>query len=249
MSRVIVLLLLLTTPLLGQEIRTFTSNDGKTIHASVVNYNPEDGKVVIRLENNSKYTLAIDRFSPEDQAYLKQWRDEYDREFVDFEFMGVRVRSSRIIFLIDKSGSMHGKRWEKLLDNLEDVIMNLDTPSDINIITFSSFPTSFKQSIQPVSKALKHEAVAWLKRESPSGGTGTGRALETAFRDPEVETIVLLSDGYPNQEPQAIYGIVELLQGKREKPITIHTVAYQTDQGKNFLRELAKRNKGRFANR
>ncbi|MEO0795953.1 MAG: VWA domain-containing protein [Verrucomicrobiota bacterium] len=247
--RIIAFFILLAVPLLGQEIRTFTSSDGRTIRASLVNYNPADGKVVIRREDNHTVTVNFDRFSAEDQAYLQKWRNEYDRGFVQFEFMGIRVRSSRIVFVIDKSGSMEGRRWEKLLHNLEDVIDNIEMPSDFNVILFSNGSTSLKPTIQPATKAFKAEAISWLNRQGPEGGTYVSGALENAFQDPDVETIVLLSDGAPSRSPDFIFGMVETMQLNREKPVVIHTVSYQATHGKEFLRELAKRNQGKFAAR
>lgn len=249
MWRIIFLCLLVGATLIADEVRTFTSTDGQKIEASVVNYNPADGKVVIRRADNQKFTVSYERFSKEDQDYLDRWREEYDRSFAKLNFMGIQVRTSRVVFLLDKSGSMDGRRWEKLVTNMEPIIMDLYHPSDFNIIAFGSTNEAFKPSMAVASDKNKREAVLWLKGVYPSGGTNTLGALQEAFSDPKMETIILLSDGYPSSEPGAIYHQVGQWQAERDQPVVIHTVSYMSDSGKEFLRELAKRNAGQSATR
>jgi len=230
--------------------RTFTSTDGREIEAEVVNYNPADGKVVIRLVDNRKFTVPFDRFSEADQEYLTTWRDEYDRSFVSLEFMTLRVRSSRVAFVIDKSGSMTGARWDKVVRNLEAVIGDLETPSDFNIITFGSSVSSFRDDLAPVNEANKIAAINWVQSQYPAGGTATGSALRRAFESDEVETVILLSDGYPSGSGAGIIADVKQWQARRENPVTIHTISYQAgDRGSEFMRDLAEANEGKFIRR
>lgn len=249
MRTVISLCLLFCATLSAQNLRTFTSTDGQTIEASVVNYDPNNGKVVIRRVDNHKFTVPYDRFSKEDQAYLDDWREEYDRSFAKLNFMGIQVRTSRVAFVIDKSGSMSGDQWEKLVYTLEPIINGLYEPSDFNIIAFGSSPEPFRKTMVEATSTSKLEAINWLNGVDPSGGTNVISALETAFNDPELETIILLTDGYPNSAPESIYAQVDEWQRKRKKSVVIHAVSYQSTRGKDFLRELAKRNGGRFTTR
>lgn len=233
----------------ADELRDFTSTDGQTIRASVVNYNPADGKVVIRREDNRKFIVPFDRFSPEDQAYLSAWREEYDRSFVSLDFMGLKVRSSRVAFVIDQSGSMRGQRWEKLRRNLEVIINDLEMPSDFNIITFNSGATAFRPKALPATDSNKQQAITWLHTQYPDGGTYVGQALKMAMADPQLETIILLTDGYPSDNVGNIFRNVSQQQSQRDRPVSIYTVSYQTDKGVDFLKELAKQHQGQFIRR
>lgn len=242
-------ILTVITPAYAAEYRTFTSTDGQAINATVINFNPADGKVEIMREDNRKFTIPYERFSEKDQAYLTQWRDEYDRSFVSLDFMGISVKSSRVIFVIDISGSMEGKRWKKLELNLEKVIRAIEMPSDFNIITFGSAVHQFKEDMIPANKRNQAAAIEWLEEQRPSGSTNTKDALKKAFESESVETIVLLSDGLPTDDTYGIYNSVSTLQREREKPVTIHAISYQSHRGADFMKELAARNNGRFIRR
>ncbi len=232
------------------EYREFTSTDGQSIKAVVVNYDPGNGQVVIRREDGRKFTVPFDRFSADDQAYLTHWRDEYDRSFYSLDFMGIRAESSRIVFVIDESGSMNRGRWDKLIRTLKPVFDAMEPPLDFNIIVFGSYSTLYKEGgLIPATKRNVFDAYNWLQYRSPDGGTDTKDALDEAFAMKEVETIILLSDGYPAGGPDSVLYYVHDLQRLREKRVVIHTISYQSDQGAEFLKELAEQNGGRFARR
>lgn len=80
------------------------------------------------------------------------------------------------------------------------------------------------------------------------GGTRADLALKACFElDPPVETIYFLSDGHPTgASVEAIYDLVEEFQQQRRKRAVIHTFSYQSESGRDFLQELAKRNEGRY---
>ncbi len=64
------------------EMRTW--RDQKTAQAIVAELLKVDGKnIVIRLENGRKYTLPVERFHKDDQAYVKQWEEDVKAGYVE----------------------------------------------------------------------------------------------------------------------------------------------------------------------
>lgn len=85
-------------------------------------------------------------------------------------------------------------------------------------------------------------------RNGLHGGTRADLALKACFElDPPVQTILFLSDGHPTGATvESIYELVEEFQEQRSKRAVINTFSYQSDSGREFLQELAKRNEGTY---
>ena len=56
--------------------RDFTNQAGKAIHARIVQYDAEGGRVQLELKNRKKAWVEISTLSEADQAYTKQWDQE-----------------------------------------------------------------------------------------------------------------------------------------------------------------------------
>lgn len=55
------------------EFRDFTSSDGRTVRAQIVDYNGATGTVEVELENGKRTRVKPTVFSAEDQAYIQDW--------------------------------------------------------------------------------------------------------------------------------------------------------------------------------
>jgi hypothetical protein len=73
----------------------------------------------------------------------------------------------------------------------------------------------------------KKKALGAVKGLTPTGSTNIHDALEAAFADQEVDTIYLLSDGYPSagkiRDPNLLADAVA--RWNRSRRIRIHTIA------------------------
>lgn len=240
------------TVLCAEELRVFTSTDGQKIEASVVNYNPADGKVVIRRADNMKFTVPYDRFSAEDQAYLDHWRKEYDRSFVVVEIMGARMKTSRAVIIIDESLNPNSTGGKRLIKALETAILDFDEDMKFNFICFSHAQPKFKSEMVVANDKHKHEAITWLK----SGGTsnintfGILNTFRTAMKDAEVEDIILISNGHYTTIDSDADRIVELATS-RERPVKVYTLSFETpnSDAKILMRDISDRTGGEYHHR
>jgi hypothetical protein len=129
------------------------------------------------------------------------------------QFFGSEIFSRNIIFVIDVSGSMlmydrsdsykgnnmeqDRQRLHRARQQLVQAVKKLPRGAFFNIITFSNKVTSWQKRMQAASPQTVASAVKFVEAFSATGATHTDEALELAFADMGVDTIVLLSDGAP----------------------------------------------------
>ena len=154
-------------------------------------------------------------------------------------FFGIRVESHRVVFVLDISGSMLeelraryvGEKGDYRIDRakkeLRQVVENLDEGALFNVIAFNSAVMPWQETVSTSSGATRAECDAWIEKLGALGGTNLFDSLRAAFDDPDVDTIVVLSDGEPSvgelTEPSAIRD--EVQRWNRDRGIVIHTVA------------------------
>jgi len=156
------------------------------------------------------------------------------------KFFGIQIVSTRVIFIIDTSGSMsdvvHGRfvgrrqasRIDVAKEELTKSIKGLDDGSLFNIYAFSfGIGRWLKSGIAASSKHTREAAFKWIERLGAGGPTNLYDTLKLAFEDPDVDTLYVLSDGEPTSgmelDPHRIREDVKTWN--RHRRIKIHTIA------------------------
>ncbi|MHC4661080.1 MAG: VWA domain-containing protein [Planctomycetota bacterium] len=190
-------------------------------------------------------------------------------------FFGTEIYSKRILFLIDVSGSMKIQeipfigetRLELVQIELCRCIDKLDGRAKFNVIAFSNSVKEWKKKsgasvLVAATTGNKRAAKKFVSRLQPSGHTYTDEALKAAMKDPEVDTIVLLSDGAPYKPKKPgeelssdfIDSILKWVEiNNRFRKIIIGTFGFESleeeEKGKialEFLKKLADQTGGKF---
>ncbi|NXE15548.1 ITIH4 inhibitor, partial [Lophotis ruficrista] len=122
------------------------------------------------------------------------------------------VFPKNVIFVIDRSGSMAGRKIEQTRDALLKILQDVRPADQFSFITFNSRVAEWKSSLLPATAENVASAAGFVQTLSASGGTRNhldtyiNRALLTAVsvldkaeRLPErsVSMIILLTDGQP----------------------------------------------------
>ncbi|MBK9386881.1 MAG: HEAT repeat domain-containing protein [Planctomycetes bacterium] len=156
------------------------------------------------------------------------------------QFFGVRIRSERVIFVVDVSGSMTaevagqyvGKRGATRIDvakkELRTCIEALPQEALFNVLAFSSgIQPWLKDGIALRGKQSKKDALEFVDRLGAMGATNLYDTLKLAFQDKDVDTIFILSDGEPtNGEVIDPYRIrQDVAEWNRHRGIDIHAVS------------------------
>lgn len=156
------------------------------------------------------------------------------------EFFGIKIVSHRVIFIIDVSGSMSeqlrtmyvGEQGPTRIDvakkELAKAVEGLDPKALFNIISFSSDMARWREDgIASPTKQDRADALQYIERLGAGGGTNIYGALEMAFDDLDVDTIVMLSDGEPSVGEVVDAGVIRdaVAEWNDTRGVQIHTVA------------------------
>ncbi len=162
------------------------------------------------------------------------------------EFFGLKIVSTNVVFLVDISGSMlqydenakgtdgtekGRQRITRVQRELSEAIMKLSKDAYFNVIAFNDRVERFQKKLVKAKRGAKASALKFVNKLNADRGTDTGLALEAAFQDPRVDTVVLLSDGAPHTqagEPQQLIPIVEqkLRNLNRLRKVRLYTLGF-----------------------
>jgi hypothetical protein len=162
---------------------------------------------------------------------------------------------------------MSGPKIDVAKDELKKALRKLPRTTYFNIIAYNHTVLQWKDQMMPATDAVKEDALTWLRSLQPSGSTYIDGALRLAFRlaglgavdrqyrDVNVDTMILLSDGAPtdNASPSKSMDPEIILQHVREwnvhKRIVIHTIGVDMVDGVEFLVKLSGENGGTHIDR
>jgi HEAT repeat protein len=154
-------------------------------------------------------------------AYWKKWVDDLDdawapktaepsarkREAKVPEgttvFLGLPVLSERLAILVDFSGSTwhkreSGKTRKETLDlELAKLLKQLTPATKFNVIPYTKSPIPWQKSLAPATSENVGKALDFFTKCKESGQGNVWDAIELAAKDPEVDTLIVLTDGAP----------------------------------------------------
>ena len=117
-------------------------------------------------------------------------------------FAGLPLRSQRVAFLIDFSGSMWqergGRTRKEVVDGeLRRALEALPPETEFNVIPYTDSPLPWRKGLVPASPKNVASALADFERNHARGKGNFWDAALLALEDPRVDTLVVLTDGAP----------------------------------------------------
>jgi hypothetical protein len=157
------------------------------------------------------------------------------------QFFGASASGNRIIFIVDRSGSMTDS-LDYVKRELKRSIGALDENQEFHVLFYSSGPAVEMPVRQPVkaSTANKQSAYTFINGVIPQGETDPSRALERAFAC-KPDAIYLLTDGEFDRE---IIGLAKRLNS--DGKVKIHTIGFLYRTGETVLKAIAEQNGGQY---
>jgi len=170
-------------------------------------------------------------------------------------YYGIPVRSHRVAFVIDTSGSMQpiagtGKKSKMQLaqENLINTVNALGPKVGFTIVAFATGNNVFEEELILASRVNKARSKLWVLDLKPNGGTMLMGALTAALAVDKVDTLFVLSDGAPNGSTSEILRIIT--ERNRFDRVRINTIGIQVSGSTaRFMRDLAEKNFGEFVAR
>ncbi|XP_075015330.1 inter-alpha-trypsin inhibitor heavy chain H4-like [Calonectris borealis] len=163
------------------------------------------------------------------------------------------VFPKNVIFVIDRSGSMAGRKIEQTRDALLKILQDLRPEDHFSFITFNSKVAEWKSSLLQATAENVASAAGFVQTLSASGGTDINRALLTAVsvldkaeRLPErsVSMIILLTDGQPTSGESNVEAIQENIQKAVNGKYALFCLGFGFDVSYKFLEKMALSNGG-----
>ncbi|MFT7669504.1 MAG: HEAT repeat protein [Planctomycetota bacterium] len=117
-------------------------------------------------------------------------------------FVGMKVVSERVAFLIDFSGSMWEERDGKTRKarvevEMARVLQGLDEKVRFNLRPFSSAPQSWKKELTEARARNIKSAITYFEKCNMRGSGDYWTAIMEAITEEDVDTLMILGDGAP----------------------------------------------------
>jgi len=160
-------------------------------------------------------------------------------------FFGVGSRGMRFAYIVDRSGSMQGRKIDVAMKELARSIAALPDYAHFYIVLFSTgfIEPPMQQGWMRARRTAVHTLIQWLNQIDPSGGTEPIPAFQQVFALPErPDVIFFLTDGeIPNADET---GSVVADLNRRGGRVIINTIAFGDARSKELLRRIAKESGG-----
>ncbi|XP_026713400.1 inter-alpha-trypsin inhibitor heavy chain H4 [Athene cunicularia] len=163
------------------------------------------------------------------------------------------VFPKNVIFVIDRSGSMAGRKIEQTRDALLKILQDLRPEDHFSFITFNSKVAEWKSSLLQASTENVASAAGLVQTLSASGGTDINRALLAAVSildkaeglpERSVSMIILLTDGQPTSGESNVEVIQENIQNAVNGKYALFCLGFGFDVSYKFLEKMALSNGG-----
>jgi hypothetical protein len=183
------------------------------------------------------------------------------KELTEGTFFGIRPRSDRIVFVIDRSGSMSTPfgapsgergfeghtRWDEAVGQLTKFVEGMGAKGKFNVVVFHDLAESWKTGLVAASAENVKAVTEWLRMQKPNGGTQFKEGVDAALSvgtagnvdvgKLEADTVIVLCDGQTAEGPGWVDGFLD-----RVEPVTrvvFHCVQIG-NEGDETLGKLAK---------
>lgn len=149
------------------------------------------------------------------------------------EFFGQTGRGQRIVYVIDRSGSMAGS-FDFLRSELKRSIDDLKAPQKFHVILFSGSVIHAPPSrLAPAIRTNKRKCFDFLDQIRPEGMTNPIPAMRMAFAQ-KPDLIFFLTDGeFPSEL------VAKLREWNRKEKVRIFTLGYLYAPGSDLLKKIA----------
>ncbi|KAL2803695.1 inter-alpha-trypsin inhibitor heavy chain H4 isoform 2 precursor [Daubentonia madagascariensis] len=157
-----------------------------------------DGNLIIRYDVNR--TLSGGSIQIENGYFVHYFAPE-----------GLPTMPKNVVFVIDKSGSMSGRKIQQTREALIKILDDLSPKDQFNLIVFSGEATQWKPSLVPASVENVNEARSFASGIRAYGGTNINDAMLMAVKllnssnqdellpGGSVSLLILLTDGDPTE--------------------------------------------------
>jgi Ca-activated chloride channel family protein len=159
-----------------------------------------------------------------------------------------RPQPKTVIFVLDRSGSMAGKKIEQARNALKTVLNNLRDEDLFNIVVYDDRVETFKSELERYSKARRDEAEHFVDNIREGGSTNIDSALKTALEmipdSSRPSYVLFLTDGLPTAGETGELAIAEHCRHANSRRARIFCFGVGYDVNARLLDRLSGGNSG-----
>ncbi|KAG8007448.1 Inter-alpha-trypsin inhibitor heavy chain H3 [Nibea albiflora] len=161
-----------------------------------------------------------------------------------------------VVFVIDRSGSMSGKKIEQTREALEAILKDLYEEDHFALILFDSSIVTWKNSLTKATEENVSKAIAYVRKLSDRGATNINnavlRAVDMLVKEREdrsipersADMIILLTDGMPNSGESHLPTIQKNVHAATKGKMSMFCLGFGNDVDYSFLDVMCRQNKG-----
>lgn len=164
-------------------------------------------------------------------------------------FDATQIVKRDIVFVVDVSGSMAGKKLAQTKEAFEFFVNKLNSDDRFNIIAFDGRMFPFKNGLIPFTPANKEQSVAFIKRLRAGSTTNINQALIDALKNFEpaedrTKAIIFLTDGEPCGGVTSLDGITGNVRAHNKYGARLFCIGVGRYLNTTLLNKLAHENRG-----
>ncbi|KAL8212381.1 UNVERIFIED_CONTAM: Inter-alpha-trypsin inhibitor heavy chain H4 [Gekko kuhli] len=168
----------------------------------------------------------------------------------------IPVFPKNIVFVIDNSGSMIGKKIQQTKEALQKILEDLNPEDHFNLIVFSRNVAAWKPSLLPATEENVELAKQYVGTIRAQGATDINGALLAAIHaldeattaellpEQSISMIILLTDGQPTVGVTDVYNIQENIKRTNNEKYFLYCLGFGFDVSYTFLEKMALDNGG-----
>ncbi len=184
-------------------------------------------------------------------ASLLSFRQQQDEEGYFLLLVSPEIKRTKeeitkktVLFVVDRSGSMSGKKMEQAKSALKFVLNNLHDGDLFNIICYDSSVESFKPELQKFDDKMREQALGFVEGIYAGGSTNIDSAMKTALGQLQDEKqpsyVIFLTDGLPTAGETKETKIVENAKDRNKVRARIFSMGVGYDVNSRLLDKMSR---------
>ncbi|KAM9525317.1 inter-alpha-trypsin inhibitor heavy chain H3-like [Salvelinus alpinus] len=156
-----------------------------------------------------------------------------------------------VVFIIDQSGSMHGRKMEQTREALLKILVDLVEDDHFGLITFDYTVSTWKKELLPANQENLEAAKSFARHIRDRGATDINAAVleGTAMlnrnpREGSASLLILLTDGDPTTGETNLEKIHKNVKEAIGKKFPLYCLGFGMDVNFEFLEKMALENSG-----
>lgn len=155
-----------------------------------------------------------------------------------------------VIFVVDRSGSMSGKKIEQAKSALKFVLDNLREGDLFNIVAYDNAVESFRPELQKYDEPTRKAAIGFVEGIYAGGSTNIDGALSTALAQLKDNSrpnyVIFLTDGIPTAGETNEGKLVTLTKSRNQINARLISFGVGYDVNSRLLDRISRANRGQI---